>query len=86
MKINWKVRFKNPAFWAVLIPAVAGLIYAVYVLENNLPNYDETAISGLVGAITSILALFGVTVDPTTKGLTDSDRAMTYDKPFEGGD
>jgi phi LC3 family holin len=89
MKINWKVRFKNPAFWAVLIPALAGLIYAVYVLANNLPDYDESAISGLVGAITSILALFGITVDPTTKGVSDSDRAMNYDYPAcdeKGGD
>lgn len=84
MKINWKVRFKNPAFWAVFIPSVAGLIYAVYVLVNNLPNYDVTAISGLTGALTAILALFGITIDPTTKGVCDSDRAMTYDKPSEG--
>lgn len=84
MRINWKVRFKNPTFWALFIPSLIGLVYSVYVLVKNLPAYDETALAGLVGAVTSILGVFGITVDPTTKGISDSKRAMFYTEPNGG--
>jgi phi LC3 family holin len=29
------------------------------------------------------LVLLGVVVDPNTKGIQDSDRAMTYEKPAD---
>ena len=43
---------------------------------------SESLVS-IVGTVFSILALIGIVADPTTKGLSDSARAMTYDKPNE---
>ena len=34
-----------------------------------------------VDALFAVLVILGVVVDPTTEGLGDSDRAMTYTKP-----
>ena len=83
--INWKVRIANKAFWIALIPAVLVLIQAIaaifgYKLDlgeigNNLINF--------VNALFVVLTILGIVNDPTTKGLSDSDLAMTYTKPKE---
>ena len=84
MKINWKVRLKNPTFWITVIPALITVIYAVLALFDVIPNVaEETLVNGFM-AVMSVLATLGIVVDPTTKGIKDSDRAMTYDKPCEG--
>ena len=83
--INWKVRVKNKAFWLAIIPAVILLIQAVgtalgFTLDlgdvgNNLIN--------VVNAVFVVLAILGVVVDPTTKGICDSKRAQSYDEPYD---
>jgi phi LC3 family holin len=85
MKINWKVRLKNPTFWITVIPAIITVIYAVLALFDVIPNVaEETLVNGFI-AVMSVLATLGIVVDPTTKGVSDSERAMTYEKP-NGGD
>lgn len=78
MKINWSVRAKSPAFWTGIVGAAA--IVAQAVLPQFGVNFDvkglgvqlDTIITGVFG----VLALFGVVVDPTTKGVGDSDLVM----------
>jgi phi LC3 family holin len=38
----------------------------------------------VVNAAFGVLAILGIVTDPTTPGVKDSTRAMTYDKPGEG--
>ena len=84
MKINWKVRLKNPTFWITVIPALITVVYAVFALFDVIPNIaEETLVNGFM-AIMSVLATLGIVVDPTTKGIGDSDRAMNYNKPGRG--
>jgi phi LC3 family holin len=84
MKINWKVRLKNPAFWITVVPAIITVVYAILSVFNVIPAVaEETIVKGFM-ALMSVLATLGIVVDPTTKGIKDSDRAMTYDKPCEG--
>ena len=79
MKINWKIRVKNPVFWATLIPATATFIYTVLALLGIAPTIDEhTLTNGLLAVVTG-LSTVGVLVDPTTKGINDSERAMNYE-------
>ena len=40
----------------------------------------------VIGTVFSILALIGVVVDPTTKGISDSDQAMGYIEPKSSED
>ena len=83
MKINWKVRLKNKNFWLSLIPAcllLLSVILPIFGVDFELTELEykiETAIQ----AIFTILSILGIVVDPTTKGVSDSERAMTYDKP-----
>lgn len=81
--INVIVRIKNRTFWLVLIPAVLLLIQVVAAPFGY--QWDFVALNrqlaDIVNALFAVLAIVGVVVDPTTKGLSDSERAMTYDKP-----
>jgi phi LC3 family holin len=83
MKINWKVRLKNKAFWVALIPALFLLVTQVckvFGLSLDLSALQEQAL-GIVGTVFTLLALFGVVNDPTTSGTSDSEQALTYSEP-----
>ena len=80
MKINWKVRAKNKVFWLSLIPAALLLMSQVLALFGVTFDYSQLAeqLKDIVTTVFVILALLGIVVDPTTDGVSDSDRAMTY--------
>ena len=84
MIINWKVRLKNPVFWLTVIPAVIALVYTVLGLFGVVPSISEDVLVNAVTAIISALTTVGVLVDPTTKGVGDYDRALTYEEPSDG--
>lgn len=81
MKINWKVRIKQPAFWIATIPVVITFIYAILALVGITPSITEDIAQNAFIAVVAVLAQLGIVVDPTTKGISDSDRAMSYEKP-----
>lgn len=91
--INWKVRLHNPAWWLgmagiVMSPILAylGLAYSDLTTWGSLADVFVKFISNpyLIGTVVvAVLGAVGVTVDPTTKGLSDSARAMTYVQPSE---
>ena len=81
MKINWKVRLKQPAFWIATIPVVITFVYSVLALVGIAPSITQDTVQNLFLALVAVLAQFGIVVDPTTKGVSDSDRAMKYNKP-----
>lgn len=83
MKINWTVRIKNKAFWVTTIPVVLLLIRQVGAMlgfEIDLSALGDQLV-GIVETLFILLALLGIVVDPTTPGMEDSARAMTYTKP-----
>ena len=81
MKINWKVRLRQPAFWIATILVVISFVYSVLALAGVVPSITEESIQNVFITIVAMLAQLGIVVDPTTKGISDSDRAMNYDKP-----
>ena len=84
MKINWKVRFKQPTFWIATIPVVISFVYSILALFGVVPSITEDIVQNAFIAIVMVLAQFGIVVDPTTKGVGDSARAMSYNKPIGG--
>ena len=85
MKINWMVRAKNKAFWIALVPAVLLLIQviaAVFGYTTNMGELGEKLIA-VVNALFAVLSILGIVADPTTKGITDSEQALTYTEPKE---
>lgn len=85
MKINWGVRIRNKAFWIALIPAIAVLVNSVLNVFGIEWNYNELVdkLIGVVTAVFALLAIIGVVNDPTTNGLGDSNRALTYENPWK---
>ena len=86
--INWKVRFKNPVFYTQLILAVLTPILAYMgITVQDLTTWSALG-NVLLEAVSNpyVLALVAVSVwnainDPTTSGVSDSTKALSYDKP-----
>ena len=83
--INWKVRIKNKAFWMSVIPAIGLVVQAVAAVFGY--TLDFTTLIGkllaVVDAVFALLIILGIVVDPTTEGVKDSKRAMSYDEPWD---
>ena len=88
MGINWQVRFNNPVWWGQVFIAVISPILAYYGLTfKDLTSWGAVfcvflaAIKNpyILGLI--IINVFNTINDPTTKGFSDSFRAMTYETP-----
>ena len=84
MKINLKVRRKNPWFWVglcgVILTAMGihpEMLTSWGILWDNLVSMAGNPF--MLGSV--VLAVLGVFVDPTTSGASDSNRAMSYSKP-----
>lgn len=85
MKINWKVRVKNKNFWIAMIPSLLLLVQvvaAVFGYKLDLGDIGNKLMA-VVNAAFAVLSVLGVVTDPTTKGISDSEQAMTYNKPKE---
>ena len=81
MKLNLKVRLKNPVFWLTIVPAVAAFCYAILGAFGVVPSISEDVLVNALTAIITALTTLGVLVDPTTSGVNDSERAMEYTEP-----
>lgn len=88
MKLNLKVRFKNPVFIAQLVMSIILpiLTYLGLTVEDLTTWYvlgcalieavKNPYVLGLV-----ILSVWNALNDPTTAGISDSTQALTYVKP-----
>jgi len=82
-KINWKVRFKHKPFLVALFSLVLILVQqiaSIFGIDTTIYNEQITI---LFNTILSILVLLGVVIDPTTQGVTDSEKALHYKEPKE---
>lgn len=78
MKLNWKARFKNKTFIISFVTLIVAFVYQMLGLFGIVPSISESSIVNVMTIVINILATFGVLVDPTTNGVSDSDRALTY--------
>lgn len=81
--INWKVRILNKTFWITLVPALALLLQTFLEVFNIRLELGDTTNKLLVfiNALFGVLVIIGIVNDPTTSGVSDSTRAMTYERP-----
>lgn len=80
-KINWKVRLKNPVFWSTAVPGALSLVYLILGLLGVVPTITEEYLVQVILTIVDVLTNIGILVDPTTRGIADSERAQTYTCP-----
>ncbi|HAQ6848068.1 TPA: phage holin [Enterococcus faecium] len=83
--INWKVRMKNKSFWFAVVPAALLLAQVIavpfgYKFEIDVINKQ---LLDIINAAFAFLSILGVVTDPTTKGVSDSEQALSYSKPKE---
>ena len=72
--INFKLRLKNKATLVALISAVF-LMLQQFGLE--IPHNIQDGLNTFI----TILVILGIVTDPTTKGIADSERALSYTQP-----
>ncbi len=78
MKINIKARLKNKTFLISVCTLLISFVYKLGAILEIVPSVSEVEILELLGVAVNVLAFLGVVVDPTTEGVSDSARAMTY--------
>ena len=81
MDINWKLRFKNKAVLTSLVGALLLFIKQVTDLFGLDLSTQLNQASAIIGAILTLLTGIGVITDPTSKGVSDSSIAQTYQAP-----
>ena len=81
MKINWKVRIRNKTWLAALLALIVSFVYDLLAAFEVVPTVSEDWLMGIIQTVLTLLTALGVIVDPTTQGVSDSDRAMLYDDP-----
>jgi phi LC3 family holin len=74
--INFKLRLQNKA-------TLVALISAVFLMLQQFGLHIPSNIQEGVNTFVVILVMLGIVTDPTTKGIGDSETALTYDKPKE---
>lgn len=82
--MNLTVRIKNPWFWVSLFGVI---LTAMNVSPEMFTSWDAVADAFMallknpymLGCV--CIAVLGVFIDPTTKGVKDSEQAMTYTEP-----
>lgn len=82
MKINWTLRLQNKATLAALAATVLAFAYQLCGIFGVVPPVSQDSLLQLVGIVLNILVALGVVTDPTTSGVSDSDRALGYDEPY----
>lgn len=88
MHINWSIRRKNPLWWGELLVAVfapilthAGVNWPDITTWAALGQLLLEAVQNPVVVVAVAVAAFNAVTDPTTPGIGDSDRALTYSEP-----
>ena len=84
MKVNIPVRMKNPWFWvgvgSVAVTAI-GVDPQTFTSWSAVGEGIKGVLSNPVQLCTMCLAVLSVFIDPTTAGLSDSEKALTYSAP-----
>ena len=86
--INWKVRFKNPVFYIQLIISIMSPIFAYLgITAKDITTWESLfdifrqALSNPYILSLIAVSIYNAVVDPTTQGVGDSKRAISYNNP-----
>ncbi len=81
MKINWKLRLKNKVTLMAIIGSIITMFFQTAKgLQLNL-LVTESDINNIVIIVINMLVMLGVVIDPTTKGINDSEKALDFIEP-----
>jgi phi LC3 family holin len=93
MKINWKVRIKNPQWWVQIALAVIMPVLGYFGMTGaDITTWSilwETLLRALANPYVigmAIVCAYNAVTDPTTAGIGDSKQALTYNAPKQKGE
>lgn len=84
--INFKLRLQNKTTLVSMILAIISFVYMVLDAFGIIPQFEQELVTKLALGLIDLLVLLGVIIDPTTAGVADSARAMSYQEPFKKED
>ena len=80
LKINWRIRLRNPAFLLSMISFVLSFVYEVLALFGVIPAVAESDILRLLAVPLEILTALGILIDPTAGGMSDRPEVLGQDE------
>lgn len=81
MKLNWTVRFKNKVWLTSFIALIVSFVFDLLAMFDVFPAVTQSVVMQGVNIFLMVLSALGVVSDPTTPGVEDSPRAMSYIEP-----
>ena len=81
MSINWMLRLKNKPVLSALIAVVVIAVFDVAEIFGVAMPMDSNSVLEYSELVLIALAAMGIIVDPTTKGIGDSENALLYEEP-----
>lgn len=82
MKMNWILRLQNKTTLTTLCIAIITAIYGIFAAVGFVPSITQEQATNLILTFIGIATSVGIVVDPSTKGFSDSNRVMGYNKPY----
>lgn len=82
MKMNWILRLQNKTTLTTLCIAIITAIYGIFAAVGFVPGITQEQATNLILTFIGIATSIGIVVDPSTKGFSDSNRVMGYNKPY----
>lgn len=86
--INLKVRLKNPVFYVQIIATIiTSVLTYMGITAPEITSWTKLwdiicrALSNPYVLFLVAISIYNAVIDPTTRGLGDSKRALSYDKP-----
>ncbi|ASD50982.1 holin [Streptococcus phage D4276] len=74
--INLKLRLQNKT---TLVALISSAFLMLQQFGLHIPSNIQEGVNTFVG----ILVILGIVTDPTTKGIADSERALSYEQPLD---
>ena len=81
MKINWKVRLKNKTWLLAFAGAIVAFVYQILGMLGVVAPIAEDNVTQIIGLLVNLLVALGIVQDPTTAGMSDSSKALSYSEP-----
>ena len=60
---------------------VLAFVYQLLGLFDVTPRISQSDTMNFVSIVINLLAALGIIIDPTTAGISDSEKALTYKEP-----
>lgn len=79
--MNLKLRFQNKTTCIAIVTLAVSFIYSILDMCGVVPSVSQNDILEALKRLIELMALLGIIVDPTTSGIGDSARALTYNQP-----